>query len=375
MKKAKNWNQPCPNATCSHYGQTDQGNIRSIASYMTQSGRRRIFECTTCGEQFSETRDTVFFDLRTPEEKVMMALKMILVRVSLANISFVLGMTEETVLEWLERAAHKAEEINAALLRDLPITEVQLDEMWTFVQRKVSEHAAQGEQESPQEATDGRQWVWLSYAPKFRLIVAAVVGPRTAETALTLIRKTARRVAGIPAFFSDGFSAYLQALIACYHTLTVFPRTGNPGRPKNPIQEPHPDLVYGQIVKKTRKGRLSEITTRILCGAERFAELGLTISTTLLERLNLTIRQSLAPLVRKTLSFSKNREHLEQQVSLFQAFYNVARPHRSLREEINAHAREFEPRWRPRTPAMAAGLTDHVWTFRELLTMKFVHVP
>lgn len=375
MRKAKNWNQPCPNKTCSQYGQKNQGNIRSIASYMTQSGKRRIFECTTCGEQFSETRDTVLFDVRTPEEKVLMALKMILVRVSLTNISFVLGMKEETVLEWLERAALKAEQINAALLRGLPVTEVQLDEMWSFVQRKVSEHAAEGEQESPEEADDGRQWVWLSYAPQFRLILATVVGPRTSETALTLIQKTAWIVSGIPAFFSDGFSAYLQALIDCYHTLKTFPRTGKPGRPKKPVKEPHPDLVYGQIVKKKRKGRVSEITTRILCGAERFAELGLSISTTLLERLNLTFRQALAPLVRKTLSFSKERSHLEQQTCFFQAFYNVARPHMSLREKITDHAHRFEQTWRQRTPAMAAGLTDHVWTFRELLTVKFAHVP
>jgi len=342
---------------------------------MTQSGKRRVFECTTCGEQFSETRDTVFFDLRTPEEKVMMALKMILVRVSLSNISFVLGMTEETVLAWLERAARKAEDINTALLQELSVTEVQLDEMWSFVQRKVSEHAADGEQESPQDAEDGRQWVWLSYAPEFRLILAAVVGPRTSETALTLIQKTARVVSGIPAFFSDGFSAYFQALIECYHTLKTFPRTGKPGRPKNPVKEPHPDLVYGQIVKKKRKGRVAEISTRILCGAERFAELGLTISTTLLERLNLTFRQALAPLVRKTLSFSKTRAHLEQQIYFFQAFYNLARPHRSLREHIAPHADLFEQQWRPKTPAMAAGLTDHVWIFRELLTVKLAYVP
>jgi transposase-like protein len=122
MRKAHNWNQPCPNPTCTQYGQKNQGNIRSIASYMTQSGKRRVFHCTTCNEQFSETRDTVFFDLRTPEEKVMMALKMLLVRVSLANISFVLGMTEDTILTWLERAARKAEEINTALLKELPVT-------------------------------------------------------------------------------------------------------------------------------------------------------------------------------------------------------------------------------------------------------------
>jgi hypothetical protein len=145
---------------------------------MTQSGPRRIFECTTCGEQFSETRDTVLFDLRTPEDKVMMALKMILVRVSLTNIGFVLGVKEETVLEWLEKAAHKAEEIHTALLKELAVTQVQWDEMGSFVKRKVSQGCEEGV-ESPQQAEDGRQWMWVSYAPFFRLILTTVVGPRT----------------------------------------------------------------------------------------------------------------------------------------------------------------------------------------------------
>lgn len=374
MKQSHDWNQPCPNRACSHYGQKNQGNISCIATYMTQSGKRRIFKCKTCGEQFSETRDTVFFDLRTPEEKVMMALKMILVRVSLTDISFVLGVNAETVLEWLERAARKAEEINAVLLQELPITEVQLDEMWSFVKRKVSEWA-QEELESPQEAEDGRQWVWIGYAPEFRLIIATVVGPRTAETALALIQLIARRVKGIPAFFSDGFRTYFQALLECYHTLKIFPRTGKRGRPKKPVKEPHPELVYAQVVKQKRKGRLSSITTRIVCGAERFAEMGLSISTTLFERLNLTFRQALAPLVRRTLSFSKDRVRLEQQTRFFQAFYNVARPHMSLREQLAESAQRFEQKWTQKTPAMAAGIADHVWTFRELLTVKFAHVP
>ena len=374
MRPTTNWNQPCPNKTCSHYGQKNQGNIRSIASYLTQTGKRRIFQCKTCGQQFSETRDTVFFDLRTPEDKVMMALKMILVRVSLTNIAFVLGVTEETVLGWLERAATKAQEINRALLKELPITEVQLDEMWTFVKRKVS-HQAEDGLESPQAADDGRQWVWLSYAPSCRLILAAVVGPRTTETALQLIRLTAAIVLGIPAFFSDGFSSYWSALVECYHILTIFPRTGKRGAPKKPVKTPHPDLVYGQVIKKKRRGRLVEVVTRVVCGAERLKHLGLSISTTLLERLNLTFRQALAPLGRNTLNFSKERSYLEQHTCLFQAFYNMARPHMSLRQLGDANAQRFERKWQPRTPAMAAGITDHVWTFRELLTVKFEHSP
>src|SRR5918997_2365397 len=113
------------------------GNISAIATYATQSGTRRIFKCRDCGGTFSETRDTVFFDLRTAEEKVMMALKL-LVRVELAPISFVLGITEETLTEWLRRAALKAEAINPPLLREVHLTHIQLDELWNFIGRKCS---------------------------------------------------------------------------------------------------------------------------------------------------------------------------------------------------------------------------------------------
>ena len=133
MRKPKDWGQPCPNQDCSHDRLIHRGNMSAISTYMTQSGKRRIFHCSTCKRPFSETRDTVFFDLRTPEEKVIMALKMLLVKVALSDIGFVLDVTEETVLEWLRRAAQKAHEINAHLLRDLPVTQVQLDEMWSFI--------------------------------------------------------------------------------------------------------------------------------------------------------------------------------------------------------------------------------------------------
>ena len=374
MRTPKAWGQPCPNPDCTYAQMINRGNIRAISTYLTQSGKRRIFQCTKCGTPFSETRDTVFFDLKTPEEKVMMALKMLLVKVDLAGISFVLGVTEETVLAWLQRAAHKAEEINAHLLRDLPVTQVQLDEMWSFIKRK---HTAQAgpDGESTTLSADGRQWVWSSFAPEYRLILAALVGSRTSESALQLIQMTAAVVLGVPCFFSDGFSCYLAALIEVYHTLKTLPRTGKPGRPKQPLKEPHPELVYGQVIKKTQKGRLQELVYRVRCGAKRLEDLGLSISTSLLERLNLTLRHALAPLVRKSASFCKDRTQMRRRVVLFQAFYNFARPHMSLRLPLPDQAQHvlglIQPKWLPRTPGMAAGLTDHVWTFRELLTAKF----
>jgi IS1 family transposase/transposase-like protein len=374
MRKPKDWGQPCPNPDCTHYRLMNRGNISAISTYLTQSGKRRIFLCHVCEATFSETRDTVFFDLRTPEEKVMMALKMLLVKVGLSDIGFVLGVTEETVLLWIERAAHKAHEMNAHLLRALPVTQVQLDEMWSFIKRKHAQQA-DADGESSDLSEDGRQWVWISFAPECRLILAAFVGPRTFASALHLMQMTAAVVLGVPCFFSDGFSCYLSALIEVYHTLKTFPRTGEPGRPKKPVKEPHPDLVYGQVIKKKRQGRLQELVYRVCCGAARLEELGLSISTSLIERLNLTLRHALAPLVRKSQSFCKKRTQMRRRVVFFQAFYNFARPHMSLRlplPEQEPHASGLmQPKWCHRTPGMAAGLTDHVWTFRELLTAKF----
>jgi len=298
---------------------------------------------------------------------------MLLVKVALSDIGFVLGITEETVLEWLRRAAHKAHEINAHLLRDVPVTEVQLDELWNFVRRKHTQQA-ETDGESSDLHEDGRQWVWISFAPEFRLILATFVGPRTWESALQLIRMTAAVVLGVPCFFSDGFSCYLSALIEVYHTLKTFAPTGKRGRPRKPVKEPHPDLVYGQVIKKKRQGRLHELLSRVCCGSERLAALGLSISTSLIERLNLTLRHALAPLVRKSPCVCKDRTQMRRRVVFFQAFYNFARPHMSLRlplPEQQPHASGLmQPKWRHRTPGMAAGLTDHVWTFRELLTAK-----
>jgi transposase-like protein len=221
MRKPKDWGHPCPNPDCSHDRLLNRGNMSAIATSLTQSGKRRIFRCDQCEGTFSETRDTVFFDLRTPEEKVMMALKMLLVKVALSDMGFVLGVTEETVLEWLRRAAQKAHEINAHLLRDLHVTQVQLDEMWNFIRRKQAQQAGP-DGESTQWREDGRQWVWISFAPEFRLILAAFVGPRTFDRALPLIQMTAAVVLGVPCFFSDGFSCYLSALIGVHTRIVSF---------------------------------------------------------------------------------------------------------------------------------------------------------
>jgi hypothetical protein len=257
MRTPKDWGQPCPNPECVHYRRMQQGNVSAIATYLTQSGKRRVLRCHTCATHFAETRETVFFDLRTSEEKVMMALKMLLVRVDLAGICFVLGVTEETVLAWLRRAAHQAEAINRHLLRALPVTQVQLDEMWNFIERKhACETDAAGE--SLPDGEDGRQGVWLSVAPALRLMIAAVVGPCTLDTAKAIVAATKACVAGLPAFCSDGFTGSLAARITACHSVTTFARPGKRGRPRKPLCEPHPRSGLRAIGQAEETGQAAD---------------------------------------------------------------------------------------------------------------------
>ncbi|MEO1144958.1 MAG: hypothetical protein AAFY26_05110, partial [Cyanobacteria bacterium J06638_22] len=232
---------------------------------------------------------------------------------------------------------------------------------------------AQADGEASEESANGRHWVWLSYAPEYCLLLATVVGPRTLNNAQRLIQQTAAVVQGVPCFFSDGFSCYFTALLGCYQQVIHFPRTGKRGQPRKDRVEPHPQLVYAQLVKEKRNGRLQSLRVQVRCGAERLKQLGLTVSTSLVERLNLTLRTALAPLVRKSPSFCKQPQRLRHRVVFFHAFYNFVRPHMSLRQllaEDPSEATRFHPKYGQRTPALAAGLTDHIWSFRELLTAK-----
>ncbi len=246
--------------------------------------------------------------------------------------------------------------------------------MWSFIRRKSSA-AAEEEVESPAAAEDGRQWVWLSFAPEYRLILAAVVGPRVFDTALLLIQITAHIVSGVPVFFSDGFSCYTEALLSVYGKLKAFARTGKRGRPRKAVVEPAQELVYAQLIKEKQKGRLKAVKEKVIFRAERLIKSGCKISTSLIERVNQTFRHALAPLVRKSRPFCKERVQMQSRVLFWTCYYNFARPHLSLRvlmpEEERTRKGLIAQKYKQRSPGMAAGLTDHVWTFRELLTAKF----
>ena len=128
----------CPNPQCKRYSQKGFGNVVSNGTYRTQStGKARLFLCRTCGKAFSSRSGTAFFNLRTPKKKVLMGLQLLAEGLGLRGTSRVLETKLDTARRWLAVAALHCEEVSDMLLRDLKLSQVQVDELWTFVKKNT----------------------------------------------------------------------------------------------------------------------------------------------------------------------------------------------------------------------------------------------
>jgi hypothetical protein len=172
-------------------------------------------------------------------------------------------------------------------------------------------------------------------------------------------------------FTSDNWDPIKDALLRVYGVIEQPPYKGR-GRKPFPRLVPPSDLRYAQVCKKRKKGRVVEVVQRVVFGDPEEvmsllgADCGGTINTAYVERLNLTFRNSLARFIRRTMNFSKEMQMHVHAIDFFQAWYNLVKPHQSLRVRVDDGKRK----WKQRTPLMAEGLTDHVWTLEELLTFK-----
>ena len=155
------------------------------------------------------------------------------------------------------------------------------------------------------------------------------------------------------------------------------PRRQVKGPVPKPRWMPQPGLLYAQVVKTTRRRRLVNVTHRVVFGTieavnQGLSPLGWQINTSLVERFNLSLRQHVAAIGRRTNTLCKGEDGLRYQLALYHAYYNFVLPHISLRQPLPVApaGTNSAKMWRPCTPAMAAGLTDHVWSLREVLLFR-----
>ena len=182
----------------------------------------------------------------------------------------------------------------------------------------------------------------------------------------------------VPLFLTDGLKDYATALLTHFGQWMHPERRQDRGPRLKPRWMPLPELLYAQVVKSYRRRRLVGITHRVVFGTrlaieQVLAACGWSINTAFVERLNLDIRQRVAAIGRRVNTLCQGEAGLRDQLALFHVYHNFVLPHASLRQPLpvaEATNGGSAKVWRLCTPAMAAGLTDHVWSLKEVLCYR-----
>jgi len=201
------------------------------------------------------------------------------------------------------------------------------------------------------------------------LLVCFLIGDRSLEDAHSFLKDLVSRIVDLPLFVSDELPHYSDGLKELFHHFIKQEPTGRRGRPRKPEEVVNADLDYATVHKTRDKGRVVKVETKIVFGSKeriekKLQELpGNKINTSYVERSNLNWRLWDAHLSRKDLTFAKAIRWLKAKFSICVAFYNFIRPHETL-------SRAEDRTFKPKTPAMAAKITDQLWTINDLLGHK-----
>jgi transposase-like protein len=329
----------CPNEHCPARGQIGQGNIG------IHSRKEHRFICHACDKTFSATKGTVFYRLRTAAETVVIIVTLLAHGCPVQAIVAAFGFDERTVAEWWARAGRQGQAVHEYLVeRPRDVGQVQADEL------RVKKQG-------------GIVWMALAMMVKTRLWLGGEVSE---QRDLPLIRRLIARVRRCAAHRSllvctDGLVSSIRAL---RETCRDPVHTGKGGRPR---LRPWRHICLAQVVKRYERRRVVETERRIVDGAparvetlRRRSQGDGVINTAYSERLNATFREHLAPLARRGRALARHTMTLHEGMFLVGTVYNFCTSHESLSPVQKT------------TPAMAAGITDHCWTVRELLSF---HVP
>jgi IS1 family transposase len=249
--------------------------------------------------------------------------------------------------------------------------EAQFDEKWSFVGKK-EKHC---DPTKPADQRQGDNWDHVAFDPEHRLVVGVVPGKRTEEKVQQLVNDFKVRTGGrlMNLLTSDEYAPYKTAIFAADAVTQEQPRTGRPGRPPKPRKVAPKGLKYATVHKERENGRVVKVTTRVVFGtlvailaALARSLVSKIVNTVFIERHNGSDRNRHRRKVRKTCCFSKDWQVHEAMTYFTMYSCNFCWAVRTLRVKVS------RKQYRQRTPAMAAGLTDPIWTIREWATFPGV---
>ena len=336
--------QFCHNPQCRARGLVGQGNMR----VPSQAAQR--YRCTICRQTFAATKGTPFYRLRTAAELVTIVLTLLCHGCPIQAIVAAFGLDERTLAAWLVRAGRHGQQVHQHIIQQgqVDVKHVQADELCVkLVGRRV--------------------WMAMALAVPSRLWLGGVISPQRDLPLITTLVRMVRSCAGSLAILVcvDGLASDVTAFL---HVFRNPVHTGRRGRPRLVLPE---GLLLGQVVKRSVKRHVASVEPRVVRGTEAAitavlsaTHSGMGINTAYIERLNATFRASLAPLVRRGRALAHTEAVLSAGMWLVGGAYNFCGLHESRQQGAPTGA---PWKWQERTPAMAAGLTGHRWTMRELL--------
>ena len=356
----------CLNPGCAYFRNTD-ATIHALVSDGAHGKVERIqtFRCQACATTFSARRDTPLYRLKTASTRVAEVLTALAEGLSVGAAVRVFGHSEGTIMTWLTRAGEHSATLHDRWVRSLPLPHLQLDELRTRLRDRAQVF-----------------WLWVALDPLTKLIPVLHLGARTQHAAHAVVHELRFRLtpSSLPVFTSDGLNLYFYALTAHFgQWVTAVGRRAHQWQVA-------PGLIYGQVKKLYRRRKVVRVTRVMRCGTAEdlraaLGRLGLSgrLNTAFVERVNLTVRQGVAALARRTWATAQAAPALVAQLEWWRGYYHFVRPHASLRvvlaRPIERGGRRMARRYRQRTPAMAAGLTSWRWTAKELLLVPLPPEP
>jgi IS1 family transposase len=367
----------CPHLGCDYRGWLGMNNLR--ANGHPNGGLWRQCQCTSCEAYFPEHHGTIFHGKQAAVELIVRVLACLAEGLGIRATARVFEVEANTVLQWLVEAAEQLTAFSAYFLCDLHIKQLQLDELYAVLRDLKA--GVLSEDEAMQRLERSPSWVWTAMDPDSKLLLVIDVGMRTLAMAQRVVHQVVERLAPgcVPLCLTDGLKDYGTAF------LTHFGQWMHPARrrDKGPLPKPRwvpvPELLDAQGVKSYRRRRIVGVTYRVVFGTmERVQQVlsacGRKMNTAFVERLNLDIRQRVAAVGRRVNTLCQGEDGIRQQLTVYHAYYNFCLPHSSLRQPLPVpevtNGNGSAKLWRPCTPAMAAGLTDHVWSLKEVLCYR-----
>jgi IS1 family transposase len=367
----------CPHNGCDYRGWLGRGNLR--ANGHPSGGPWRQFHCTSCKGYFLETHGTIFHGKQAAVERIVHVLACLAEGLGIRATARVFEVAPHTVLQWLVEAAEQLRAFSAYFLCDLHLEQLQLDELYAVLRDLKA--GAISDDEAIKRLERSPAWVWTAMDPTSKLLVVVDVGSRTLAMAQRVVPQVTQVLAPgcVPLFLTDGLKDYGTALLTHFGYWMQPERRQDKGPRPQPRWMPLPALLYAQVVKSYRRQRLVGVAHHVVFGTQLaieqiLAKCGWAINTAFVERLNLDIRQRVAAIGRRVNTLCQGEAGLRDQLVLFQTYHNFVLPHASLRQPLLipevTSGRDSVKVWRPCTPAMAAGLTDHVWSLKEVLLYR-----